>query len=79
MRPRDQFAIAVAGPVSHLLIASVLWAAWNWLPDDNLPMRVATGFPAVTNFTVGLLNLVPISPLDGGRVARALIAGIFRV
>jgi Zn-dependent protease len=78
-RPRDQLAIAVAGPLSHLLIASLLYTAWNMLPDDNLPLRVATGFPAFSNFLVGMVNLVPVSPLDGGRVARAVIAGIFRV
>lgn len=77
--PRDQFAIALAGPVSHLLVASALLCAWNFLPIENEPLRVAAGFPAVSNFLAGLFNLLPISPLDGGRVARALIAGIFRV
>src|SRR5205085_6117133 len=46
-RPRDQFAIALAGPVSHLLVASVLLCAWTFLPIDNEPLRVAAGFPAV--------------------------------
>jgi Zn-dependent protease len=78
-RPREQLAISVAGPLSHLLIASLLYTAWNMLPTDNEPLRVAAGFPAFSNFTVGILNLVPVSPLDGGRAARALIAGIFRV
>jgi Zn-dependent protease len=78
-RPRDQLAIAMAGPLSHLLLASLLWVAWNLLPDDNVPLRVATGFPAFGNFLAGLVNLLPFSPLDGGRVARALIAAIFRV
>jgi Zn-dependent protease len=78
-RPRDQFAIALAGPVCHLLLASALLCAWQFLPIDNEPLRVATGFPALSNFAAGLLNLVPISPLDGGRVARALVAGFFRV
>lgn len=78
-RPRDQFAIALAGPVSHLLVASALLCAWTLLPIDNEPLRVATGFPAISNFAAGLLNLMPISPLDGGRVARAVIAGVFRV
>jgi Zn-dependent protease len=77
--PREQLAISVAGPLSHLLLASLLYTAWNLLPSDNEPLRVAAGFPAFSNFTVGLLNLVPVSPLDGGRAARALIAGIFRV
>ena len=77
--PRDQFAIALAGPVSHLLVASVLLCAWNFLPIENEPLRVAAGFPAISNFVAGLFNLIPISPLDGGRVARAVIAGVFRV
>lgn len=77
--PRDQFAIALAGPVSHLVVASALLCAWNFLPIENEPLRVAAGFPAVSNFVAGLFNLIPVSPLDGGRVARALIAGFFRV
>jgi Zn-dependent protease len=78
-RPRDQLAIAVAGPLSHLLIASTLLFTWSVLPHENEPLRVAAGFPAPSNFTAGLLNLVPVLPLDGGRAARAVIAGLFRV
>jgi len=78
-RPRDQFAIALAGPVSHLTMACALLCAWQLLPIDNEPLRVAAGFPAVSNFVAGLLNLLPISPLDGGRVTRAIVAGVFRV
>ena len=78
-RPRDQLAIALAGPISHLLVASALLCTWTLLPTDNQPLRVATGFPALSNFAVGLLNLLPIAPLDGSRAARALIAAIFRV
>jgi Zn-dependent protease len=78
-RPRDQLAISVAGPLSHLLLASLLYTAWNMLPIDNEPLRVAAGFPAFSSFTVGVLNLVPLSPLDGGRAARALVGVIFRV
>jgi Zn-dependent protease len=78
-RPRDQFAIALAGPLSHLLVASALLCTWALLPTDNEPLRVATGFPALSNLAVGLLNLIPIGPLDGSRVVRALIAAIVRV
>jgi Zn-dependent protease len=77
--PRDTFAIALAGPLSHLAVACALLLAWNALPMDNEPLRVAAGFPAVSNFLTGLLNLLPVSPLDGGRIARAVIAGVFRV
>jgi len=79
IRSRDQALIAVAGPLSHLLLATALWATWNMLPIDNEPLRVAAGFPALSNFAAGLFNLLPVSPLDGGRAARALIGGLFRV
>ena len=78
-RPRDQFAIALAGPVSHLLVACTLLCAWRLLPIDNEQLRVAMGFPAISNFAAGLLNLLPVSPLDGGRVARAVVAWVFHV
>lgn len=78
-RPRDQFAIALAGPVSHLLVACALLCAWRLLPIENEQLRVAMGFPAISNFAAGLFNLLPVSPLDGGRVARAVFAWIFAV
>jgi Zn-dependent protease len=76
--PRDQFAIALAGPVSHLAVACALLCVWSILPMDNAPLRVAMGFPAVSNFATGLLNLLPLSPLDGSRIARAVLAGVLR-
>jgi Zn-dependent protease len=79
LRPRDQLAIALAGPLSHLLLGAVLWTAWQWLPLDNEPLRVAAGFPALSNIAVGMLNLLPFHPLDGSRVLRALLGLILRV
>jgi len=78
LRPRDQLAIAIAGPISHLLIGSLLLTAWQLVPGDNEPLRVAAAFPAVSNLAAGVLNLLPFQPLDGGRAARALIAAILR-
>jgi Zn-dependent protease len=77
VRPRDQVAIAVAGPLCHLLLASLLWAIWSMLPSDNQPLRVAIGLPALSNFVMGSINLLPLSPLDGGRAAQALVAALF--
>jgi Zn-dependent protease len=79
LRPRDQAMIAIAGPLSHLLIGAMLWTTWQLLPSDNEPLRFATGFPAVSNLAVGVLNLLPVHPLDGGRAARALIAALLRI
>jgi Zn-dependent protease len=78
-RSTDQVLIAMAGPLSHLLLASALWAAWNLLPYDNEPLRMAVGLPALSNFIAGVFNLLPVSPLDGGRAAQGLAALIARV
>jgi Zn-dependent protease len=75
-RTRDTVAIALAGPLSHLLMASALLFIWTLLPPENEPLRVAAGFPALSNFIVGMVNLLPVTPLDGGRVVRALLAGV---
>jgi Zn-dependent protease len=77
-KTRDTVAIALAGPISHMLIASALLFVWTLLPPENEPLRVAAGFPALSNFIVGMLNLLPILPLDGGRVVGALLAPVVR-
>jgi Zn-dependent protease len=68
----EQLLIALAGPLSHLLLGAVFWAIWQLAPLDNVPLRVAILFPAIMNLLVGGLNLLPVRPLDGGRVVRAL-------
>jgi Zn-dependent protease len=73
-RSTDQVLIAMAGPLSHLLVAIALCAAWNLLPYDNEPLRMAAGLPALSNFIAGVFNLLPVSPLDGGRAAQGLAA-----
>jgi Zn-dependent protease len=73
-RRRDQFSIALAGPIGQLLLASVLLLVWRFAPIDNEPLRVATGLPALSNLLMGLANLLPLNPLDGGRVLTALLS-----
>jgi Zn-dependent protease len=76
--PRDQFSIALAGPVGQLLLASALLVAWRITPADNEALRVAIGLPAISNLVMGAMNLLPFRPLDGGRVAHALLAVTIR-
>jgi Zn-dependent protease len=72
--PLEQFLIAMAGPLSHFVLAGILWGTLHALPHDSAHLRVLVGFPVVTNLTVGVLNLVPLSPLDGARAFRAIVA-----
>lgn len=70
--PRDEGLIAAAGPVVSVLLAMITGAAWWGLePGGALWLLVAE--VAVANAMVGLFNLLPGLPLDGGRVLRALV------
>lgn len=72
-RPRDEFLIAVVGPVASLVIAGVAGLLW-WAGPDGL-LLFAVQFLAGANAFVGVLNLVPGLPLDGGRVLKAAVWG----
>ncbi len=73
-KPKDEFLVAVVGPASSLVIAGVLWAVVTWgsgvLPD---PIAYALGYLGWLNLGLGLFNLLPGFPLDGGRVLRSIL------
>ncbi len=67
--PKQEFAISGIGPVTSLGVAGVAYALLQVTPDGLLSFVV--GGLAWANLVVGVLNLVPGMPLDGGRVLRA--------
>lgn len=68
-RPSQEFWIAVVGPVTSLAVGGAALALWFVTPEGLLLLMVE-GL-AGTNLLIGLLNLVPGLPLDGGRVLKA--------
>jgi len=71
--PRQEFWISVVGPLSSLGVAVVAFAA-HLVVTDGLIGLAFTGL-AWTNLLVGIVNLVPGLPLDGGRVLKAVVWG----
>ena len=67
--PGQEFRIAIAGPAMSILIGAVLGAATLVLPGDAA--EVAT-YLSWVNFALGIFNLLPGFPLDGGRVLRSI-------
>ncbi len=75
---RDMALVAFAGPGANLLMA-VLWALIarfaQWLHVEFVTVPLAyMGLAGIgINVVLALLNLLPIPPLDGGRIAVGLL------
>src|SRR4030042_3853632 len=74
--PREEFLIAIAGPATSFAIAALLGALWVILSPVREPAAVAAAYLAVANGVIGVFNLIPGFPLDGGRVLRAIRWGL---
>ena len=71
--PRQEFWVSVVGPLSSLAVALVAFLAYLVAPGGLIGLALS-GL-AWTNLFVGIINLVPGLPLDGGRILKALVWG----
>ncbi|MDQ1740452.1 MAG: hypothetical protein QOE53_2104 [Pseudonocardiales bacterium] len=71
-RPRDEFAIAAAGPLVSLALAGCCWAV-SLLPAAESALGVLLLLLAWSNLVIAVFNVLPGLPLDGGRLLQALI------
>jgi Zn-dependent protease len=76
--PRRDFGlVAVAGPVSNLLLAIIAAIAFRalFISGSVGAQQAAAWFAqgALINITLAVFNLIPVPPLDGGNVAMGLL------
>jgi len=71
--PRQEFWVSVVGPLTSLGVALVAFLAALVAPGGLVGLALS-GL-AYTNLFVGVVNLVPGLPLDGGRVLKAVVWG----
>lgn len=78
--PARELLITLAGPAVNFAIAAVLWlivgVPEGW-PLGGDYLANATGFAQLLltwNLVMGCFNLVPVFPMDGGRIFRAVLA-----
>ncbi|ELZ57842.1 MULTISPECIES: M50 family metallopeptidase [unclassified Haloferax] len=71
---KQEFTIAVAGPVVSVAIGVVSYAGFLLLPESQAPAQFVLGYLALVNVSLAVFNMLPGFPMDGGRVLRALLA-----
>ena len=77
--PSKELVITIAGPAVNFVLAALLWWPVNQLPQ-HIMFYSAQGLLYQllwANLVMGVFNLVPVFPMDGGRIFRALLATKF--
>jgi Zn-dependent protease/CBS domain-containing protein len=76
-QPGDEFRMAIVGPLSSLAIGGILLGVYfQWRNVDTFTVQFITAIAywlGYINLVLGVFNLIPGFPLDGGRVLRSLI------
>ena len=69
----DLPSVLLAGPLSNLVLAGISYSVVRMLPQ-NLPLYLDEFFLwfALLNLVLGVTNLLPIHPLDGGQLVTTL-------
>lgn len=76
--PHQELLVAVAGPALNFVLAGLCLAGLAWrAPDEPGALRAAVTGPTLlanlmwVNVALGVFNLLPAFPMDGGRAVRA--------
>lgn len=74
-KPRQEFYIAAVGPLTNMVIALLSYLLFL-VAGSYLPLFISAFIFqfAWVNLILGLFNLLPAFPMDGGRVLRSLLA-----
>ena len=70
----DEFIVSVVGPITSLALAVVFWIARGAVISvEDGALAGILGYLAWANTLLGVFNLLPGLPLDGGRVLRSVL------
>jgi Zn-dependent protease/CBS domain-containing protein len=70
--PEEAFQVAIAGPAVSFMLFVLLAVVGKFLPDKSLLQSLAADLSRI-NLVLGLFNLIPGLPLDGGQVLKAAV------
>ena len=70
--PYSEFIMAIAGPAASFVLAVTFGIIWFFTRGID-PIAVPVRYLALINMVLGIFNMLPGYPLDGGRVLRSII------
>ncbi|GAB3323750.1 M50 family metallopeptidase [Haloplanus salinarum] len=71
---KQEFTIAVAGPLVSIALGVLSYLAFLVVPGSLPTVQFVLAYLAMTNVALAVFNMLPGFPMDGGRVLRALLA-----
>jgi Zn-dependent protease/predicted transcriptional regulator len=69
--PRAEFRMAIAGPLSSLLLSLIFFLSYYLVKGQVV--KALFQYLSQVNLIIGVFNLIPGFPMDGGRLVRAFI------
>jgi len=71
--PRQEIIVAISGPLVNFALVVLLYFVMR-MRGESLDDPGFAGYMMYINLLLGLFNLVPAFPMDGGRILRGLLA-----
>jgi Zn-dependent protease len=77
---RTEFLVAIVGPITSVVIGVLMLGTVKGLggTGENSPVLDVLQWLGWINISLGVFNMLPGYPLDGGRVLRSLVWGVTR-
>jgi len=77
----QRIAVCAAGPAAGFLLLGLVWGGvfLSGVTEANMPRMALVAFRALVwiNLVWGLVNLLPVWPLDGGQISRDVCSGLW--
>jgi Zn-dependent protease len=71
--PKEELVVSIVGPITSLILGGLGLLLAQPLGWSDAPIGWGLGYLGAVNILLGVFNMLPGFPLDGGRVLRAIV------
>jgi len=72
-KPSEEFRMAIAGPITSIILGGIFWAIYFPTRESIEPLSGLAFWLGYINLFLAAFNMIPGFPLDGGRVLRSIL------